>query len=70
MHRIRIHWVRTRAFTLIELLVVAAVLAILGALLLPALSRSRIPALRIQCVSNLRQLGVAAALYWDENGGN
>ncbi len=49
---------------------VAAVLAILGALLLPALSRSKLPALRIQCVSNLHQLEVAANLYWDENGGN
>lgn len=55
---------------MLELLVVAAVLAILGALLLPALSRGKIPALRVRCVSNLRQLGVAALLYWDENGGN
>lgn len=59
-----------QAFTLIELLVVIAVLAILAALLLPALARSKATAQRIKCVSNLHQLGIAAHLYWDENGGN
>ena len=58
------------AFTLIELLAVMAVVALLAALVLPALSRSKGSAQRIRCFSNLRQLGVATQMYWDENGGN
>jgi prepilin-type processing-associated H-X9-DG protein/prepilin-type N-terminal cleavage/methylation domain-containing protein len=57
------------AFTLIELLVVIAVIAILSALLLPALGRGRLSAQRAACESNLRQLGVATELYWGDNGG-
>ncbi len=56
-------------FTLVELLVVIAILAILAALLLPALSRSRLLAQRVECASNLRQLGLGAHMYWDDNGG-
>jgi prepilin-type N-terminal cleavage/methylation domain-containing protein/prepilin-type processing-associated H-X9-DG protein len=58
-----------RAFTLIELLVVIAIIAILVAILLPTLSRSQESARRIKCVGNLRQLGIAAQLYWNDNDG-
>src|ERR1700745_4347523 len=60
---------KSRAFTLVEMLVVIAIIAVLAALLLPALTRGKQRAQRIECIGNLKEMGTAFQMFAHDHQG-